>query len=149
MLTKMILATTATVLVGIAASNAAVAAQKPYQITKLATCSGVVCNVNFDPLTTPVLLKRVSCQFVGGGDSTAFILASLNANNKSGIDTEFQQINYIGGNSLVGQFYFTNSSSFLFGDTGGYFYVTVEFPVTNSLQCTISGDYIDAKASGI
>jgi hypothetical protein len=89
----------------------------------------------------------VSCQIEGGGDSQTFITATLDAINKTGTDTEYQQINFIGGNSLVGEFYFLNTDSFLFADAGGMFSVTIALGLPESMQCTISGDYIDAKVA--
>ena len=99
-------AATAALLCGFAISNAAVAAQKPYQATASVACTTFACPLNFPLLKAPVVLEL--CPF------------------------------------NEGELYFLNATSYLFGDSGGYFFVTVETQLTlQPLVCTISGDYID------
>jgi hypothetical protein len=145
MLTK-IVAATAAVLGSLAISNAAVAAQKPYQVTASVACTTFECPLNFPPLKAPVVLKHVSCQFVGLTNNTSLILnATLGAANKSGTDTEYLPLYDQGSLPFTGgELYFLNAASYLFGDSGGYFFVAVETQLTlEPMVCTISGDYID------
>jgi hypothetical protein len=129
-----------------AISNAAVAAQKPYQVTAQVACTTFACPLNFPPLNAPVVLKHVSCQLVGITNNTSFVInASLNAANKSGTDTEYLPVNDQGSLPFNdGELYFLNAASYLFGDSGSHFFVTVETQLTlQPMVCTISGDYID------
>jgi hypothetical protein len=150
MLTK-IVASIATVLGSLAISNAAVAAQKPYQVTAQVACSTFACPLNFPPLNAPVLLKHVSCELVGITNNTSFaILATLSAVNKSSTDTEYLPVTDQGPLPFGNEAYFLNAGSYLFGDSGSYFFISVETQLTlQPMMCTFSGDYIDAKPSAI
>lgn len=152
MLTKLTAIAAATVLAGIGISNAAVAAQKPYQVTAQVACTTFACPLNFPSLTVPVLLKRVSCQFVGITNNTNIaVSATLSVANKTGVDSEFLPVTDQGALPFTGgELYFLNAGTYLFGDAGSNFSVTVETQLTlQPMTCTISGDYIDGKPSPI
>jgi hypothetical protein len=143
-----IVGATAALLGSFAISNPAVAAQKPYQVTAQVACTTFACPLNFPPLKAPVLLKHVSCQLVGITNNTSVVInATLNAANRSGTDTEYLPV-YVQGSLPFndGEVYFLNAASYLFGDSGSYFFVTVETQLTlQPMTCTISGDYVDEK----
>jgi len=144
MLTKMV-AAIAAVLGSLAISNAAVAAQKPYQVTAQTSCSTFACPLNFPPLNDPVLLKHVSCQLVGIVNNTSIVLnATLSTANKTGVDSEYLPLNDQGSLPFGdGELYFLNAGSYLFGDAGSFFSVAVETQQTlQPMTCTISGDYV-------
>lgn len=145
MLTRSILAATVTLFAGVALSGSASAAQKPYQVTKSVSCSGFGCTVTFDALRAPVLLKHVACQFSGNGYGR--VIVTLDAHNKVSTDTELPQVTDLGSLPFSGELYAVNSSAFLFGDAGSYYSFTAGIDTTLTLQCTLSGEYIDTKTS--
>jgi hypothetical protein len=143
MFTKLILAVSTTLLGGLFVSNAAIAAPKPYQVTRQVQCPAFGCTVTFEPLTAPVLLKHVACNFAVS--STALGFVTVYANNPSSLDTEYPPFTNIGSLPFGGELLIVNSGSFLFGDKGSSFSVATEFGSSGPLQCTISGEYIDPK----
>jgi hypothetical protein len=121
-----------------------VAPKKQYQAeSTLAQCDpNSFCEVTFPVLAAPALLKHISCSFAGS-TIVNVALAARSSTDGSASGVEYLQPFLYGGLSFSGNpQYGVNAATYLFGDKGGFFSVSVSGSPSDGMVCWATGDYI-------
>lgn len=142
-LRKIAFGTSAAIALASLSISNAMAAKRPYQQTLSVQCpSDSFCAVQFPTLSAPVIIKHVSCTYASNADDV--VLVARSSVDDSVVALEHQQSFIVPGSGIPT--FAVNAGAYLFGDVTNFFIVEILGTLSQSAQCSITGDYIDDKA---